>query len=192
MITALLTLNLRFGGGGTFEKGFYLLPCLALFCYVGTDLGTEVLKNKKTWIIAVLYAIIIQAGASMQYDIAAPRGLTSLHKVEYTTIWLADYISEHCSKEIYMFAPQEIACGIQEYEPDIRVAYGEGFDYDADDLAALLVRMDEYGCNCLVVPWEDQVNDDGSEKETAEYIMSTGYRKLVLYDGYTVYVRQTI
>ncbi len=166
-------------------KMFYLLPTGILLCYAAVKIaegakGTS--GEKKTWIIVLLYAIMIQAGITMKYDGAVLQGGMNSYKVSTCVEWMAYYINEDESlTNPYVLAPGKIVSQIQEFDVNIRVAYGEGYSYTAADIDGLLTKMDEYGCNCLIVSYNEDEED---------YIKQKGYRLVVIHDDYAIYARK--
>ena len=162
------------------QKAFYLLPIALVTAYAGVEIFSKTLKGKKKWIIIVIYAIIIQSGTSWRF----------------TTEYLSNYNIEHVSLPVgqiaecienvqqieqpYVLAPEEVASQLQEYDVNIRVAYGDGYQYTEDDLEQLLYEMRTYGCNMLIV--KHQYDDE-------EYMKKIGMQQVIIFYGYSIYYK---
>ena len=168
------------------QKAFYLLPIALVTAYAGVEIFSKTLKGKKKWIIIVLYAIIIQSGTGWRF----------------TTEYLSNYNIEHVSLPVgqiaecienvqqieqpYVLAPEEVASQLQEYDVNIRVAYGEALlknnieVYTEDDLEQLLYEMQTYGCNMLIV--KHQYDDE-------EYMKKIGMQQVIIFYGYGIYYK---
>lgn len=162
------------------QKAFYLLPIALVTAYAGVEIFSKTLKGKKKWIIIVLYAIIIQSGTGWRF----------------TTEYLSNYNIEHVSLPVgqiaecienvqqieqpYVLAPVEVASQLQEYDVNIRVAYGDGYQYTEDDLKQLLYEMQTYGCNMLIV--KHQYDDE-------EYMKKIGMQQVIIFYGYSIYYK---
>ncbi len=168
--------------GRSLGKMFLLLPVGILMSYTAVRIAESGRGTKKTWIIVLLYAIMIQAGITMRYNSSVLQGGLNCYKISPSVEWMAYYIGEDEKlNEPYVLAPSQIASQIQEYDASIRVAYGEGYSYTGKDLDELLTEMDSVGCNCLIVRYDE-------EKE--EYIKHKGYRLIVIHDNYAIYARK--
>ena len=163
-------------GGYLPYKIFLILPTAALLSYVGVELLGRTERLKKRWIIVVLYVIIIQAGIGLRYEPEFLTGAPNAYKISASVIGLDNYIRE--IEEPFLLAPSEVAASIQEYDPGVRVAYGEGYGYVENNLTGLLAAAKEYGCNCLLVR---------SQTADMEYMQSQGYELVVILEGYHLY-----
>lgn len=182
MLVALETVGILFLGGRSLGKIFLLLPIGILIPYGGVRITENLLKEKKKWLVILLYAIIIQSGISLRYEAAPLLGGMNIYKVSPDVVKYVRYVNKWAKvEEPYLLAPDEIASQIQEYDVDIRVAYGPGYDYYEGNLEQLMRQMDEYQCNCFMVPLE---YDD------EEYVKSKGYRLVVTDEGYALYARK--
>jgi hypothetical protein len=162
------------------DKLFWLIPVGLALCYVGSRIANNI-DMKKTWFIVMIYAIIIQAGLNLRYDGSIFQKNWNPYQVSETVIRIADALQANEQLEsLYLIAPDEIASQIQEYDTDIRVIYGLDFVYDSQDVEGLLINMDNYQCNCLVIP---------EQKAEDERILPEGYRTIMTYNGYKVYAR---
>ena len=63
---------------------------------------------------------------------------------------------------------------------NIRVAYGDGYQYTEDDLEQLLYEMQTYGCNMLIV--KHQYDDE-------EYMKKIGMQQVIIFYGYGIYYK---
>jgi hypothetical protein len=179
-IAGMALLSALFLGNRFQDKIVLLLPTALVLCYAGVGIAHNA-DLKKTWLIVVMYAIIIQAGLNLRYDGSIFQVNRNPYRVSDTVIRIADAIlADEELESPYLIAPDEIASQIQEYNTDIRVIYGLDFVYDSQDVEGLLINMDNFECNCLVVP----------EQEAAdEQILSAGYRTVMTYQGYKIYAR---
>ena len=161
-----------------------LLPTGILLCYVGTRIAAEQKSAnamKKAWITILLYGIIIQSGVNLRYSIEVLQGGLNPYKISPTVCHLAEFITaDEELHDPYVLAPNEVSTQIQEYDPNIRVYFHEGFEYSARDLTIVSMQMDQTGCNCVIVP---------TEQDVEEFWKENGYRMIVIFDGYTVYAR---
>ena len=160
-------------------KTFYLLPFAILTAYVAVEISDRLILRKNKWIIVFLYAIIIQAAIGFEYVddyIALYYNDRLITAATLQTSDLIDKVEE--IEEPFLLAPEGIASQIQEYNVDIRVAYGPGYTYIEDNLELLLMKREEYGCNFLMVP--HQYDDE-------EYMKEIGYHQLSIFDGYSLY-----
>lgn len=175
-ITAIMAAGRIFLGGYLPYKIFLILPTAVLLAYVGVELlgRTELLK--KRWIIILLYAIIIQAGIGLRYEPEFLTGAPNTYKISASVIGLDHYIRQ--IDQPFLLAPSEVAASIQEYDPGVRVAYGEGYGYAEGNLLALIESAEGYGCNCLLLR---------SETADMEYMQSQGYELVVILEGYHLY-----
>ena len=162
----------------------FLLPIGTLLCYVGSRIGTDqetAKAKKKAWITILLYGIIIQSGVNLRYSKEVLQGGMNQYKIGPTVCHLAEFITaDEALSDPYVLAPNEISTQIQEYDPNIRVYFHEGFVYSARDLTIVSMQMDQTGCNCLIVP---------TNQDEEEFWKENGYRMIVIFDGYTVYAR---
>lgn len=175
-ITAIMAAGIIFLGGYLPYKIFLILPTAALLSYVGVELLGRTERLKKRWIIVVLYVIIIQAGIGLRYEPEFLTGAPNAYKISASVIGLDNYIRE--IEEPFLLAPSEVAASIQEYDPGVRVAYGEGYGYEENNLLGLLAAAKDYGCNCLLVR---------SQTADMEYMQSQGYELVVILEGYHLY-----
>lgn len=182
MLVALEVASTLFLGGRSLGKIFLLLPLGILIPYGAMRVSEGFRWGKKKWLVILLYAIIIQAGISMRYENAPMLGGMNIYKVSPDVIQYVEYINEWSDiEEPFLLAPEEIASQIQEYDVDIRVAYGAGYDYFDGNLEQLILQMDAFDCNCLMVPLE---YDD------EEYVKAHGYRLVVTDEGYALYAKK--
>jgi hypothetical protein len=187
MIVLFQTANQVTGGGRAFDKLFFLLPTMSLLAYTGVRITEAEQPRKNTWIIILLYAIIIQSGLGLQYDLSVVQGGNHSYKVSTTAGRLADFVeADEAVTDPFLLAPDDISVQIREYDSHIRVAYGAGYAYqyssdflNQEGLEAFLQSVEQYGCNMFIIPWE--ADDDDS------YIQSLGYRMVAQYDGYALY-----
>lgn len=174
-------LSALFLGNRFQEKLYFLLPVTLVLCYAGVGIAESYAGRKRTWLIVLLYAIIVQAGLNFDYDVSVFQRNWNPYRVSDTVIRIADAIqADEQLESPYLIAPDEIASQIQEYNTDIRVIYGLDFVYDLQDVEGLLINMDNFECNCLVIP-EEEAQD--------ELILSEGYRVVTTCQGYKVYAR---
>ena len=182
MLVALEVASGLFLGGRSLGKIFLLLPIGILIPYGGMRASEKFRPGKKKWLVILVYGIIIQSGISMRYETAPMLGGMNIYKVSPDVIQYVEYINEWAEvSEPFLLAPDEIASQIQEYDVNIRVAYGPGYDYFDGNLEQLILQMDAFGCNCLIVPLE---YDD------EEYVKAHGYRLVVIDEGYALYARK--
>lgn len=166
------------------SRVIFLLPIGTLLCYVGTRIGTDPKRakaKKKAWITILLYGIIIQSGVNLRYSEEVLLGGMNQYKIGPTVCHLAEFITaDEELHDPYVLAPNEISTQIQEYDPNIRVYFHDGFVYSALNLEIVSMQMDQTGCNCVIVP---------TEQDVEEFWKENGYRMIVIFDGYTVYAR---
>lgn len=162
----------------------FLFPIGIVLCFVATCIigqGEAYKGVKKTWITILIYGIIIQSGVNLKYSADVLQGGLNQYKISPTVCHLAEFITEdHELRDPYVLAPNEISTQIQEYDPQIRVYFHDGFEYSAFDLNIVKMQMDQTGCNCVIVPLEQDIE---------EFWKEAGYRMIVIFDGYSVYAR---
>ncbi len=162
----------------TMPKTYYLLPFAILTAYVAVEISDRLILRKNKWIIVFLYAIIIQAAIGFEYTDEYFALYYNDQKISSTAMQMAELIEQvEEIEEPFLLAPEDVASQIQEYDVNIRVAYGYGYTY-ADSLEQLLDKRMEYGCNFLVVP---------HEKDNEEYMKEIGYQQVAIFDGYSLY-----
>jgi hypothetical protein len=190
MIVLFQTANQVTGGGRSFDKLFFLLPTMSLLAYTGVRIAEAGQQRKNTWIIILLYAIIIQSGLGLQYDLSVVQGGNNSYKVSAVVVRFADAIdADESVTDPFLLAPDDISVQIREYDSHIRVAYGAGYVYqyssdflNQEGLETFLQSVEQYDCNMFIIPWE--ADDDDS------YIQSLGYRMVAQYGGYALYALQ--
>lgn len=171
-----------FLGNRSLEKMFYLLPVGMLIPYGGVLIWRKLRQDKKRWVAIWLYAIIVQSAIGLRYTSATVQGGMNIYKISPDVMLYASYIKEDAGgDEAFLLAPEKVASQIQEYDVDIRVAYGPGYEYYYGNLEQLLLQMDAFGCNYLLVPME--YNDE-------EYVKSRNYRLVVIFKGHALYARE--
>ncbi len=162
-------------------KLYYLLPEAILVGYVSVEIFTKTMTAKKKWIIVLLYAIIIQAGTGWRFTTDYAFANYNDRKISSTVIQMADCIEGvERVKEPFLLAPEEISTQIQEYDTDIKVAYGEGYNYSEDNLENILYEMETYGCNFVIVK---HVYDD------EDWMKEQGLTQVIIFDGYSLYYK---
>ena len=163
-------------------KTYYLIPYAPIVSYVGVRLAELPILRKNKWIIIILYAIIIQSGIGLEYHSASLFGNYNDKKVSQTVMRMAGCVKEAAGNdEPFLLAPSEIASQIQEYDVDIRVAYGATYNYPAEHTELLLELMEEYGGNCLIL--KEEYDDE-------KLLKSKGYRLAIIFDGYSLYYKK--
>lgn len=169
-------------GGRSLEKIFLLLPIGILIPYGGVRMTETIRNHSKKWFAILLYAIIIQSGIGFRYAAEPLQGGMNVYKITPDVMQYAYYIKEDAEdNEVFLLAPGMIASQIQEYDVDIRVAYGPGYDFYYGNLEQLLLQMDAFGCNYLLVPME--YNDEA-------YVKARDYRLVVIFEGHALYARE--
>ena len=163
-------------------KTYYLIPYAPIVSYVGVRLAELPILRKNKWIIIILYAIIIQSGIGLEYHSASLFGNYNDKKVSQTVMRMAGCVKEAAGEEEpFLLAPGEIASQIQEYDVDIRVAYGATYNYPAEHTELLLELMGTYGSNCLIL--KEEYDDE-------KLLKSKGYRLVIIFDGYSLYYKK--
>ena len=168
-------------GRAPMDKLFYLLPEAILVGYVSVEIFADRIPVKKKWIIILLYAIIIQAGMGWRFTTDYAFANYNDRKISSTVMQMADCIEavEEIDEPV-LLAPEEIATQIQEYDTDIKVAYGEGYHYSEDNLEQLVYEMTTYGCNFAVIK---HVYDD------EDWMKEQGFTQVIIFDGYSLYYK---
>lgn len=162
------------------QKLFYLLPVALLTAYAGTEICLNAFSAKKKWIIIVLYAIIIQSGTGWRFTTSYLSNYND-DRISLPVEQIAECIeSVEAIENPFVLAPEEVASQIQEYDADIRVAYGEGYQYTENNLEQLLYEMETYGCNMLIIRHE---YDDEA------YMKKLGLQQVIIFYGYSIYYR---
>ena len=181
LLIVFMQLALAVTGRPPMAKLYYLLPEGIFIGYVSVEIFAPKAQGKKKWIIILLYAIIIQAGTGWKFTTDYAFANYNDRKISSTVMQMADCIEgvEEVN-EPFLLAPEEIATQIQEYDTDIRVAYGEGYIYTEDNLDSLLYEMETYNCSFLIVK---HVYDD------EDWMKEQGLTQVIIFDGYSLYYK---
>jgi hypothetical protein len=138
-------------------------------------------KGKNRWEkigVFFLVAVLLQLGIALNYSSARIGRITNVTKTEQETAEIAEAIKASYAERL--LAPTEISMEIREYDSDIAVLYGEGLAYTPYNFDQLMVEMDAYSCDCVVV-W---TNYDNFDRFT-----EAGYFQVLQTENYILYAR---
>jgi hypothetical protein len=136
-------------------------------------------KNRPERIgVFLLAAVLLQFGIGLNYSNARIGRITNVTKTDQETEEIAEALSEAFVERL--LAPTEIAMEIREYDSDIAVLYGEGLAYTPYNFDQLMVEMDAYSCDGVVI----QTDYDNFDRFT-----EAGYLQVLQTGNYIVYAR---
>jgi hypothetical protein len=128
--------------------------------------------------VFLLVAVLLQCGIGFYYSGDRIGMISNLTKTGRETVEIADAIRDASIERI--LAPTEISMEIREYDSDIAVLYGEGLAYTPYVFDQLMVEMDAYSCDGVVVA----ANYDNYDRFT-----EVGYLKVLQTENYILYAR---